>query len=54
MIKTFGYANMAGSQTVFNVSGSKCRLIALIHYGTKRVLVQQVLTHQEYDKGDWK
>jgi mRNA interferase HigB len=54
MKRTFGYADIVGAQTVSNVGGNKCRLIALIHYGAKRVLVQRVLTHQEYDKGDWK
>jgi mRNA interferase HigB len=54
MKKTFGFANIVSSQTVFDVGGNKCRLIALIHYGAKRVLVQHVLTHQEYNKGDWK
>lgn len=54
MKKTFGSADVVGDQTVFNVGGNKCRLIALIHYRTKRVIVQHVLTHEEYDKGDWK
>jgi mRNA interferase HigB len=43
-----------GKQTVFDVGGNKCRLIAIIHYGTRRVLVQHVLTHNEYDRGRWK
>ncbi len=54
MKKTFGSADIVGDQTVFNVGGNKCRLIALVHYKLKRVLVQHVLTHAEYDKGDWK
>jgi mRNA interferase HigB len=54
MKRTFGSADIVGAQTVFNIGGNKCRLIALIHYGAKRVFVQHVLTHQEYDKGDWK
>ena len=47
-------ADMDGDQTIFNVAGNKCRLIALVHYRSKRVLVQHVLTHTEYDKGGWK
>ena len=54
MKKTFGSADIVGNQTVFNVGGNKCRLIALVQYKSKRVLVQHVLTHAEYDKGDWK
>jgi mRNA interferase HigB len=54
MKRTFGSADIIGTQTVFNVGGNKCRLVALVHYRTHRVLIQHVLTHLEYDKGDWK
>ena len=54
MRKTFGSADIVGGQTVFNVGGNKCRVIALIHYRARRVLVQRVLTHEEYGKGSWK
>ena len=54
MKRTFRSADIVGSQTVFNVGGNKCRLIALVQYGSSRVLVQRVLTHAEYDKGDWR
>jgi mRNA interferase HigB len=54
MKRTFGSADIVGTQTVFNIGGNKCRLVALIHDRTHRVLVQHVLTHLEYDKGDWK
>ena len=54
MKKTFASADLVGNQTVFNVGGNKCRLIALIHYSAKRVLVECVLTHSEYNEGDWK
>jgi len=54
MKKTFRQADVVGEQTVFDIGGNKCRLIAIIHYGTKRVLVQHVLTHHEYDRGGWK
>jgi mRNA interferase HigB len=54
MKKTFRKADVVGKQTVFDVGGNKCRLIAIIHYGTRRVLVQHVLTHNEYDRGRWK
>ena len=54
MKKTFRSADIVRNQTIFNVGGNKCRLIALVHYKLKSVLVQYVLTHPEYDKGDWK
>jgi len=54
MKKTFRKADVVGKQTVFDIGGNKCRLIAIIHYGARRVLVQHVLTHSEYDRGQWK
>jgi mRNA interferase HigB len=40
--------------TVFNICGNNFRLIVGINYETQRVFVKDVLTHAEYDKGDWK
>ncbi|HKN00642.1 MAG TPA: type II toxin-antitoxin system HigB family toxin [Candidatus Binataceae bacterium] len=39
---------------VFNIGGNKYRLIAAIHFNTQRLFVRRVLTHAQYDKGDWK
>ena len=39
---------------VFNIGGNKYRLIAWLHFDTKRCYVKAVLTHSEYDKGKWK
>ena len=40
--------------TVFNIKGNKYRLVARIRYDYRLVNVRHVLTHAEYDKGDWK
>ena len=40
--------------TVFNIGGNKYRLIARIRYDYQLVNVRFVLTHAEYDQGDWK
>ena len=40
--------------TVFNIAGNSFRLIAEIFYEDQTILVRHVLTHAEYDKGDWK
>jgi mRNA interferase HigB len=40
--------------TVFNISGNSYRLVTEIFYEDQTILVRQVLTHAEYDKGDWK
>ena len=40
--------------TVFNIGGNDFRLITEIFYDDQTILVRHVLTHAEYDKGDWK
>jgi mRNA interferase HigB len=40
--------------TVFNVSGNSYRLVTEIFYEDQTILIRHVLTHAEYDKGDWK
>ena len=47
-------ADQVGNLIVFNISGNKYRLIASIHFNRQKVYVRHVLTHAEYDKGDWK
>lgn len=49
-----GNADLVGRRTVFNIAGNKYRLIARVNYQTQRVLVLYLLTHPEYDRGDWK
>jgi mRNA interferase HigB len=44
-----------GKFTVFNVGGkTAARLIVAIHYNRQKVYIRNVLTHAEYDKGNWK
>jgi mRNA interferase HigB len=52
--ETFGSADQVGKFTVFNIGGNKYRLIAVIHFNRGIVYVRLVLTHAEYDKGNWK
>ena len=40
--------------TVFNIGGNSYRLVAGINYSTGRIFIKHVLTHAEYDKGEWK
>ena len=40
--------------TIFNIGGNNYRLITEIFYKDRTILVRNVLTHQEYDKGAWK
>lgn len=43
---------VANDRVVFNIAGSKYRLVALIHYNKRTVYVRFVGTHDEYDKID--
>ena len=52
--QTFPNADQVGKLTVFNIGGNKARLIAAIHYDRQRVYIRYILTHPEYDKGNWK
>lgn len=52
--KTFGSADPVSPHTVFNIAGNKYRLIALVNYRLQAVIVEQVLTHAEYDLGRWR
>ena len=40
--------------TVFNIGGNKARLIAAVHYNRSKIYIRHVLTHQQYDTGEWK
>lgn len=51
---TFASADAVDGLMVFNIGGNKYRLIAAIHYNRHKVYVRAVLTHAEYDRGDWK
>ena len=52
--QVFPSADKVGKLTVFNIGGHKIRLIAAIHYNRKKIYIRAVLTHAEYDKGNWK
>jgi mRNA interferase HigB len=52
--EVFSSADEVGKLTVFNIGGNKYRLIALVKYKYKKVYIRNILTHAEYDKGDWK
>lgn len=50
----FPSADLVGRLTVFNVGGNKYRLIARVQYMFQKVYIRTILTHSEYDKGNWK
>ena len=54
MKATFPSTDKVGDKYVFDIGGNKLRLIAAVHFNTRRVFIRAVLTHREYDQGDWK
>jgi mRNA interferase HigB len=54
MRRNFRTADFVGDKTIFDLGGNKFRLIAFVHYSRQIVFVKRILTHAEYDKGDWK
>lgn len=51
---TYGSADKVGRYVVFNVGGNKYRLVCHVRFDIGIVFVKAVLTHEEYDEGDWK
>jgi mRNA interferase HigB len=51
--KTFKSSDLVGKKTVFDIAKGY-RLITEITYTLKAVVVECVLTHDEYMKGAWK
>lgn len=51
---TYRHADAVGTCTVFNVRQNRFRLITKIEYRIQCVYVKYVLTHAEYDRGEWK
>jgi len=45
---------MVGNLIVFNIGGNNYRLITSIHFNRAKVYIRHVLTHAEYDRGDWR
>lgn len=52
--QVFPTADAVDQFTVFNIKGNAYRLITEINYRTGRIFLRHVLTHAEYNKGDWK
>lgn len=51
MKQSFPSVDLVGTQTVFDIGSN--RIITVIDYEEQIVLIDEVLTHPEYDKGTW-
>ena len=52
--QSFNSADVVDQWTVFNIRGNRYRLIVRIDYVHQMIFIHDVLTHAEYDRGDWK
>lgn len=52
--KTFNTADWVDGKIVFDIKGNDYRLIAIAHFENEKLYIRHVLTHEEYDKGQWK
>jgi mRNA interferase HigB len=52
--RIYPHADFVDPYTVFNIKGNAYRLIVKIEYRWQMIFVKHLLTHAEYDKGDWK
>lgn len=50
----FHDSDLVGEKTVFNIAKNRFRLIAYIAFRSGIVYIKQILTHGDYDKGQWK
>ena len=52
--QVFPSADKVDHWIIFNIGGNKHRLVTSIHFHRGKVYIRYVLTHTEYDRGDWK
>lgn len=52
--ETYKSAEAVSNFTVFNIRGNNYRLITDIIYYRQIIYIKYILTHADYDKGDWK
>lgn len=52
--KTFNSADWVDGKIIFDIKGNDYRLIAVVHFQDDKLWIRNVLSHDEYDKGDWK
>lgn len=52
--QTFPSADKVDRYIVFNIAGNKYRLVTSVHFNRRKIYIRHVLTHAEYDRGDWK
>ncbi len=52
--QTFNTADFVAPYVVFDIGGSKYRLIAEMNFARRVLFIRCIVTHQEYEKGAWR
>jgi mRNA interferase HigB len=52
--QVYSSADLVDRYTIFNIKGTKYRLISRIVYRSQTVFIVAIMTHKEYDLGKWK
>ncbi len=47
--RCFNSVDKVGDYCVFNIGGSKFRLVAAVHFNRQKIFIRSILTHQHYD-----
>jgi mRNA interferase HigB len=51
---SFGAADWVEGKVVFDIKGNDFRLIAVVYFQDNKLWIRDIITHAEYDKGNWK
>jgi mRNA interferase HigB len=52
--QTFNTADPVGRYVVFNIAGNKARLVSIVDFTDKSVIVKEIKNHQEYDRTEYR
>lgn len=52
--QTFGATDIVGDKYVFDIRGNRYRLICRIDYRAQHCYIRAIMTHTQYERGDWK
>lgn len=52
--QTFPFTDAVEGYHVFNIKGNGYRLITTINFKSSTIFIEALITHAEYNKGDWK
>ncbi len=52
--QTFNSADPVGPYVIFNIAGNKARLVSIVDFEDKRVVVKEIKSHAEYDRKEYR